>query len=149
MYAVEKGAELAREIIYDPEYFDIPTGNVARKLPADPSCFAGFWVREAKDGPLDWRQEEPWVTFLGASYFRAKGELGQVGISARGIALTPGGSGPEEFPDFVAFWFTADESYWTALVSPEPTASLCNGPKALSRKSRLRFSFVSPSIASA
>jgi glucans biosynthesis protein len=110
MYAVEKGAELAREIIYDPEYFDIPTGNVARKLPADPSCFAGFWVREAKDGPLDWRQEEPWVTFLGASYFRAKGELGQVGISARGIALTPGGSGPEEFPDFVAFWFTAAES---------------------------------------
>ncbi len=67
-------------------------------------------MREAKDGPLDWRQEEPWATFLGASYFRAKGELGQVGISARGIALTPGGSGPEEFPDFVAFWFTAADS---------------------------------------
>ena len=45
------------------------------------------------------------MTFLGASYFRAKGELGQVGLSARGIALTPGGSTPEEFPDFVAFWF--------------------------------------------
>jgi glucans biosynthesis protein len=55
MYAVEKDGESAREIIYDPEYFDIPAGNVARRLPADPSCFAGFWVREAKNGPLDWR----------------------------------------------------------------------------------------------
>ena len=45
------------------------------------------------------------MTFLGASYFRAKGELGQVGLSARGIALTPGGNAIEEFPDFVAFWF--------------------------------------------
>jgi periplasmic glucans biosynthesis protein len=29
--------------------------------------------------------------------------------------LTPGGSGPEEFPDFVAFWFTAAESATDAL----------------------------------
>ena len=66
---------------------------------------AGFWVREPKAGTEDWRKAEPWVTFLGASYFRGKGELGQVGMSARGIALSPGGSSPEEFPDFVGFWF--------------------------------------------
>jgi glucans biosynthesis protein len=53
----------------------------------------------------DWQKLEPWTTFLGASYFRAIGELGQVGLSARGIALSPGGGGPEEFPDFVGFWF--------------------------------------------
>src|SRR5258708_15524796 len=117
MYDVEKGAELAREIVYDPNYFDIPTGNVARKLPADPSCFAGFWVWEAKDGPLDWRQEEPWATFIGASYFRAKGELGQVGISARGIALTPGRKRPAEFPAFVSFCGDATE-YTTDPVGP-------------------------------
>src|SRR5258707_1942356 len=78
MYAVEKGSELAREIIYDPDYFEIPTGNVARRLPAGPFCFAGFLVREAKDGSLDWRHEEPWATFLGASYFRSEVEIVQV-----------------------------------------------------------------------
>jgi periplasmic glucans biosynthesis protein len=108
MYAVEPsatGASSAREILYDPDYFTIPPESVAAKLPPNPSSFAGFWVREPKAGTDDWRVAEPWATFLGASYFRAKGELGQVGLSARGVALTPGGSTPEEFPDFVAFYF--------------------------------------------
>ncbi len=107
MYAVEPSAEggSAREILYDPDYFTIPSDSVAARLPENPSRFAGFWLREPKAGTEDWRVAEPWVTFLGASYFRAKGELGQVGMSARGIALTPGGNTPEEFPDFVAFWF--------------------------------------------
>ncbi len=107
MYAVEPSPDggSAREILYDPDYFAIPSDSVAAKLPANPSRFAGFWLREPKAGTEDWRVAEPWVTFLGASYFRAKGELGQVGLSARGIALTPGGNMPEEFPDFVAFWF--------------------------------------------
>ena len=34
-----------------------------------------------------------------------KASLARSGMSARGIALTPGGSSPEEFPDFVGFWF--------------------------------------------
>jgi glucans biosynthesis protein len=107
MYAVEPSSEggSAREILYDPDYFTIPSESVAARLPANPSRFAGFWLREPKAGTEDWRVAEPWVTFLGASYFRAKGELGQVGLSARGIALTPGSATPEEFPDFVAFWF--------------------------------------------
>jgi glucans biosynthesis protein len=107
MYAIEENGsgEKAREIVYDPSYFSIPEGHVAAQLPVSPSPMAGFWIREPKTGTEDWRKAEPWVTFLGASYFRAKGELGQVGISARGIALTPGGGAPEEFPDFVAFWF--------------------------------------------
>jgi glucans biosynthesis protein len=107
MYAVDPaaGGGTAREILYDPDYFSIPPDNIAAKLPPNPSRFAGFWLREPKAGTEDWRIAEPWVTFLGASYFRAKGELGQVGLSARGIALTPGGNAIEEFPDFVAFWF--------------------------------------------
>jgi glucans biosynthesis protein len=108
MFSLERGADggqVAREILYDPAYFEIPADNPAAKLAPEPSRFAGFWLREPKEGPGDWRKEEPWVTFLGASYFRAKGELGQVGLSARGIALAPGGSAPEEFPDFVAFYF--------------------------------------------
>ncbi len=107
MYAVDPapGGVTAREILYDPDYFSIPPESVAAKLPQNPSRFAGFWLREPKAGTEDWRIAEPWVTFLGASYFRGKGELGQVGLSARGIALTPGGNAIEEFPDFVAFWF--------------------------------------------
>jgi len=58
MYAVEQGSrELAREIIYDPNYFEIPADSVAKHLPPDPSCFAGFWLREAKAGSTDWRRE--------------------------------------------------------------------------------------------
>jgi glucans biosynthesis protein len=123
MYAVEAGDQ-AREILYDPDYFAIPADSVAARLPADPSPLAGFWLREAKAGAEDWRHAEPWVTFLGASYFRAKGELGQVGLSARGIALTPGGSAPEEFPDFTAFWFTPTPSAHDAVT----VYALLDGP---------------------
>ena len=126
MYAVEAAAagDSAREILYDPDYFVIPADSAAARLPADPSPLAGFWLREAKGGAEDWRHAEPWVTFLGASYFRAKGELGQVGLSARGIALTPGGSAPEEFPDFVAFWFTPTPSAHDAVT----VYALLDGP---------------------
>ncbi len=102
MHAVEAGQ--AREILYDPAYFTVAPDSPAAKLANEPSAFAGFWVMEPPSKG-DWQKFEPWTTFLGASYFRAIGELGQVGLSARGIALSPGGGGPEEFPDFVGFWF--------------------------------------------
>jgi len=96
----------AREILYDRAYFTIPEDHVAAKLPPDASAFAGFWIQESRrEG--SWWKREPWVTFSGASYFRAVGELGQVGLSARGIAVDvahPEGR-PEEFPDFTHFWF--------------------------------------------
>jgi glucans biosynthesis protein len=101
MFAVEKGE--AREIIYRREYFTVAATSPAAALPKDASAFAGLWFMEARDGP-DWKLLEPWTTFLGASYFRAVGELGQVGMSARGVALNSGGPGIEEFPDFVAHW---------------------------------------------
>jgi glucans biosynthesis protein len=101
MFAVEKGE--AREILYRQDYFTVAPTSPAAALPKDASAFAGLWIMEARDGP-DWKTLEPWVTFLGASYFRAVGELGQVGMSARGVALNSGGPGLEEFPDFVAHW---------------------------------------------
>jgi glucans biosynthesis protein len=133
MYAVERngGGDQAREILYDPSYFSIPPGNAAAQLPKSPSPMAGFWLREPKTGTEDWHKAEPWVTFLGASYFRAKGELGQVGISARGIALSPGGGAPEEFPDFVAFWFmpagpsARSVTVYALLDGPSVTGAYC------------------------
>ncbi|WP_286758284.1 glucan biosynthesis protein D [Ralstonia sp. RL] len=105
MHVVEKGA--AREIVYDESYFDMPADSPARKLPRG-SGFAGFRFQESRLGDqkkLDWKKND-WVAFLGASYFRAIGELYQYGLSARGIALDVAQAGkPEEFPNFTHVWF--------------------------------------------
>ncbi|HKU43224.1 MAG TPA: glucan biosynthesis protein, partial [Polyangiales bacterium] len=99
MHAIENGE--AREILYSPSYFNMPADSVARKLPKD-SGFAGFRLHENKSR-ADWKTQD-WVAFLGASYLRSIGSLGQYGLSARGIAVNTTAQGPEEFPDFVEFY---------------------------------------------
>src|SRR3954465_1727279 len=97
----------AAEILYDSAYFAMPPNSPARELPKG-AGFAGFRLQESATGDpqkLDWRTND-WVAFLGASYFRAIGELAQYGLSARGVAIdvsAPGRS--EEFPDFTHFYF--------------------------------------------
>lgn len=91
----------AREIRYRRNYFSIPEGNPARRMP-DGAGFAGFRLHEARVRD-DWRTQD-WVAFLGASYFRAIGALGQYGLSARGIAVDTAIEGPEEFPGFREFY---------------------------------------------
>jgi glucans biosynthesis protein len=104
--AAGEGAS-ASEILYDPAYFSMPAHSPARELPMG-AGFAGFRLQESRLGNvrnLDWHSND-WAAFLGASYFRGIGELGQYGLSARGIAVdvsTPGQ--PEEFPDFTRFYF--------------------------------------------
>src|SRR6185437_13443586 len=101
------GAATAREILYDPGYFRMPADSPAHQLPKG-AGFAGFRFQESRRGDqqkLDWRTND-WVAFLGASYFRAIGELYQYGLSARGIAIDVAAAGhPEEFPDFTRFYF--------------------------------------------
>lgn len=100
MFALEGGT--AREILYDPSYFHMPADSPARRLPPG-AGFAGFRLQESRLGDQhkrDWRSND-WVAFLGASYFRAIGELYQYGLSARGVAIdvvAPGKA--EEFPVF-------------------------------------------------
>jgi glucans biosynthesis protein len=99
MHALRDGQ--AREILYSPDYFDMPANSIARKLPKD-SGFAGFRLHESrKQG--DWKTQD-WVAFLGASYLRSIGSLKQYGLSARGLALNTTAPGGEEFPDFVEFY---------------------------------------------
>ncbi|MBY4897818.1 glucan biosynthesis protein D [Cupriavidus sp. AU9028] len=109
MHVIEGGRSglAAREIVYDENLFDMPADSPARKLPRG-SGFAGFRFQESRTGDqekLDWRKND-WVAFLGASYFRAIGELYQYGLSARGIAVDVAEAGkPEEFPTFTHFYF--------------------------------------------
>lgn len=131
MHLVESGD--AREIVYDPSYFSMSDDHVASGLPAQPSAFAGFWLREPESRG-DWRELEPWATCLGASYWRAVGELGQVGMSARGIALSPAGTAPEEFPDFIAHWFLPETEGRDAIT----VFSLLDGP-SIAGAYRMRF----------
>ncbi|RFB77996.1 glucan biosynthesis protein [Methylovirgula sp. 4M-Z18] len=93
----------SRRIIYSANYFDMPADSPAKQLP-EGSGFAGFRIQEPRDGRLDWHKND-WVAFLGASYFRAIGQLYQYGLSARGLALDVAVAGKaEEFPDFTEFY---------------------------------------------
>ncbi len=93
MHVVEAAAgdrpRAAREIVYDERLFDMPKDSPAHELPEN-SGFAGFRFQEARAGfpgpkgtPLDWRGND-WVAFLGASYFRAIGELTSTGSPRAG-----------------------------------------------------------------
>jgi periplasmic glucans biosynthesis protein len=114
MHVVENApaGSVSREIVYDESYFDMPADSPARLLPKG-SGFAGFRIQESRLGDqakLDWRKND-WAAFLGASYFRAIGELYQYGLSARGIAVNvtfP--DQPEEFPNFTEFYFETPAS---------------------------------------
>lgn len=97
---VVRGDE-AREVRYARRYFEMPANSPAREMPPD-AGFAGFRLHESHRRD-DWKTQD-WVAFLGASYFRAIGALGQYGLSARGITVDTATSTSEEFPDFVEFY---------------------------------------------
>ncbi|HEX8986398.1 MAG TPA: glucan biosynthesis protein D [Rhodocyclaceae bacterium] len=119
----EVRAGRAREIAYDPTMFDhAGSGLATARLPRDLG-FAGFRVHFH----ADWRRDV--AAFLGASYFRAVGGEMQYGQSARGLAVDCGMDRPEEFPQFVAFWFerpARDDDHltiWALLDSPSVTGA--------------------------
>lgn len=121
MHVLEGGA--AREILYDGGYFDMPADSPAHRLPPN-SGFAGFRFQEPRGGALDWRKND-WIAFLGASYFRAIGELLQYGLSARGVAVDTAVFGRnEEFPSFTHIYFEPPE----AGSSEATVLALLDGP---------------------
>jgi len=86
-----------RDIPFSPDYFhyDKPIHFTGRE------AFVGFkaFVPSAKPGIQD-----EFMSFLGASYFRAIAKGLHWGLSSRGLAVNTGINGPEEFPDFREFW---------------------------------------------
>jgi glucans biosynthesis protein len=91
---VEKGR--ATPLRYDPTMFETPAGNAVAALGPD-AGFAGFRIMNAK-------RDGDWLSFLGASYFRAPSPQKQFGLSARAIAINTSLQGKEEFPRFTHFW---------------------------------------------
>ncbi|MCA1940962.1 MAG: glucan biosynthesis protein D [Caenispirillum bisanense] len=119
MHRVVEGQ--AQEILYSPDYFAMPADSPAHRLPPD-AGFAGFRLQEST-GEDRWRTHD-WLAFLGASYFRAIGELEQYGLSARGVlvdAAVP--DRPEEFPLFTAFYIAPAEEGEAVVIH-----ALLDGP---------------------
>lgn len=99
----------AQEVLYTPDYFDIPAGNPAANLPGDIG-FAGFRV-------MDETGQRDWLAFLGAAYFRSSGALDQYGLSARALAIDVAMPTPEEFPRFTNFYFGASKEGQFAIYA--------------------------------
>lgn len=109
---------MAREIEYSRQLFSYgPNAQFAAELPDDLG-FAGFRLMNR-----DPRQRD-WLCFLGASYFRSSGELGQYGLSARGVAIDTGLADAEEFPRFTQFWLEAGAEPDALLIY-----ALLDGPR--------------------
>ena len=93
---------LAREMRFSTEDFAY-TDELDERVPADATLpgVAGFSL----DTPLNHADEfDEFVSFVGASYFRALGRDDVYGLSARGLAIDTGLSSAEEFPRFTEFW---------------------------------------------
>lgn len=113
---VEQGR--VRPLPYDPAMFDAPAGNAVAALGPD-AGFAGFRIMNA-------RRDGDWLSFLGASYFRAPGPQKQFGLSARAIAVNTS-TGGEEFPRFTHFWLertgTSSVTIYALLDGPSITGA--------------------------
>jgi periplasmic glucans biosynthesis protein len=94
---VEIEKDRLRDIPFSPEYFyyDKPLQFSGHE------AFVGFktYVPSSQPGIQD-----EFMSFLGASYFRAIAKGLHWGLSARGLGVNTGINGPEEFPDFREFW---------------------------------------------
>lgn len=88
--------DVAHEVLPVPDAFGYPDGHPAFELTRAPA-YAGFRM-------LNKGTYTDWLSFLGKSYFRSSGPFDQYGLSARGIAVDPGLTTPEEFPRFSEFW---------------------------------------------
>lgn len=87
-------------------FFDYRGKLADLKVPRDLG-FAGFRIA----GKFPQRNDlQEIITFLGASYFRARGEQHGYGSSARGLAINCGLPKAEEFPIFREFWVIDDQN---------------------------------------
>jgi periplasmic glucans biosynthesis protein len=97
-----------RDISFSPAYFHYDRPIVF----SGHEDFAGFKVFAPGNRP---GVQDEFLSFLGASYFRAIGRGLHWGLSARGVAVNTGVATPEEFPDFREFWVRQPQPADTSL----------------------------------
>jgi glucans biosynthesis protein len=93
-------------IPFAKELFNYEQVRIDGSLPDDLG-FTGFRIHYPLN-TMEYLDEV--IAFQGASYFRALGQGLHYGLSARGLAVNVVGDTPEEFPDFVEFWFEKPDS---------------------------------------
>jgi periplasmic glucans biosynthesis protein len=99
-------AEGVHLLPYQKELFEFADPELERRVPPDLG-YAGFKLTYPLAGDDEQNQ---FLVFAGASYFRAVGRENAWGLSGRGIAVNTGLPTGEEFPSFTSFW----------LVRPSP-----------------------------
>ena len=102
-----------RDLSFNPQQFDYSAAKLDPP-PADGLAYAGFRATGALNLPL-YRDE--FISFLGASYYRAIGKGQLYGMSARGLAIDTAQASGEEFPRFVEFWIERPKPNATQLVA--------------------------------
>ena len=101
-------AEGPRALSFSKNDFVFADPEVEKRVPADVGL-AGFKLTF----PLNQKNEQnQFMVFAGASYFRGVGKDNAFGISGRGLAIDTGLPSGEVFPAFTEFW----------LVRPSPDA---------------------------
>jgi len=89
-----------QEYRFDPRHFEYRGELATLKVPVE-TGYAGVKLAGFFPGSDD---PQEMVTFLGASYFRARAGNTVYGSSNRGLAINVGSNQPEEFPVFREFW---------------------------------------------
>ncbi len=93
-------ADGEQEFLFDPRRFEYRGELSTIRVPRE-TGYAGVKLAGFFPGSKD---PQEMVTFLGASYFRARAGNTVYGSSNRGLAINVGAEGPEEFPVFREFW---------------------------------------------
>ena len=93
-------AEGMRPLPYRKSYFTFADPELEKRIPPDLG-YAGFKLSYPLSGNGEQNQ---FLVFAGASYFRAVGKRDAWGLSGRGIAVNTGLPSGEEFPSFTHFW---------------------------------------------
>lgn len=96
----EVDADGVKPIPFDKSGFSFPDAELAKRIPADLG-YSGFKLTYPMGGG---KEQNQFLVFAGASYFRGVGAENQFGLSARGIAIDTGLPSGEEVPSFVEFW---------------------------------------------
>ncbi|MFO8142448.1 MAG: glucan biosynthesis protein G [Marinobacter sp.] len=96
----EIDADGVHPIAFDKSVYSFPNSDLAKRIPANLG-HAGFKLTyDLGEGT----EQNQFLVFAGASYFRGVGAGNRFGLSARGIAVNTGLPSGEEFPSFVEFW---------------------------------------------